>query len=142
MRGRGHFNRITPAPNPSLGRVNVPRLITTGQHARWVTGLPAMTSCQAIRHPPQCQSKLGLVASGAQRLASWGSGVCGSRGGGEAHLGRETSVAETGEGCLRTLIGFGPGAERGDDLTELGRLDVASESVGGAGDLHGARGYW
>ena len=55
-------------------------------------------------------------------------------------LGPTVHLAETGEGCLRTLIGFGPGAERGDDLTELGRLDVASESVGGAGDLHGARG--
>ena len=49
-------------------------------------------------------------------------------------------MAETGEGCLRTLIGFGPGAEPGDALTELSRLEVASESVGGAGDLYRARG--
>ena len=48
-------------------------------------------------------------------------------------------VAETGEGCLRTLIGFGPGTEPRDDLTELSRLLVARESVAGVGDLHGAR---
>ena len=30
-------------------------------------------------------------------------------------------VAETGEGCRRTLIGFGPGTEPRDDLTELSR---------------------
>ena len=50
------------------------------------------------------------------------------------------TVAETGEGCLRTLIGFGPGTEPRDDLTELNSLDVAWESVAGAGNLHGARG--
>ena len=49
-------------------------------------------------------------------------------------------MAETGEGCLRTSIVFGQEAEPSDDRTELSRLDVASESVGGAGDLHGARG--
>ena len=51
-------------------------------------------------------------------------------------------MAETGEGCLRTLIGFGPGKEPRDDLTQLNSLDVAWESVAGAGNLHGARGWW
>ena len=37
--------------------------------------------------------------------------------------------------CLRTLIGFGPGTEPRDDMTELSSLDVAWESVAGAGNL-------
>ena len=49
-------------------------------------------------------------------------------------------VAETGEGCLRTLICFGPGTEPRDDPTELSRLDVVSESVVDAADLLRARG--
>ena len=40
-------------------------------------------------------------------------------------------LEETGEGCLRTLIGFGPEKERRDDLTELSHLYIAR-------DLHGA----
>ena len=58
----------------------------------------------------------------------------------KTNLGRDHLVAETGEGCLRTLIGFGPGTEPPDDLTELNSLDVAWESVAGAGNLDGARG--
>ena len=49
-------------------------------------------------------------------------------------------MAETDAGCLR--IGFGPGTEPRDDLTELSSLDVAWESVAGAGNLDGARGWW
>ena len=51
-------------------------------------------------------------------------------------------MEETGLDFLRTLIGFGTGTEPCDDLTELSSLDVAWESVAGAGNLHGARGQW
>ena len=50
------------------------------------------------------------------------------------------SVAETGEGCLRTSTGFEPGSEPCDYLTSLCRLRYLREGVHDAADLRRALG--